>query len=55
VGLRCYPRFEAVGFADSVLAASAGLKHFGKRRLGRSGIADPKDVCDNVFDFDITD
>ena len=39
---------------DEVLGASAGLKHFGKRRLGRSGLADPQAVYDNVFDFDVT-
>lgn len=39
---------------DSVLGASAGLKHFGTRRLGRSGLADAHNVRDNVFDFDIT-
>ena len=40
---------------DEVLGASAGLKHFGKRRLGRSGLADASNVWDNVFDFDITE
>jgi esterase/lipase superfamily enzyme len=39
---------------DSVLGASAGLKHFGKRRLGRSGLDDPSAVHDNVFDYDVT-
>jgi len=39
---------------DDVLGASAGLKHFGKRRLGRSGLADADSVYDNVFDFDVT-
>ena len=39
---------------DAVLGASAGLKHFGKRRLGRSGLADPTAVYDNVFDLDVT-
>ena len=37
---------------DSVLGVSAGLKHFGKRRLGRSGLDDPTDVADNVWDVD---
>ena len=37
---------------DSTLGLSAGLKHFGKRRLGRSGLADPNDVPDNVWDID---
>jgi esterase/lipase superfamily enzyme len=40
---------------DNVLGASAGLKHFGKRRLGRSGFADAKNVYDNVFEEDVTD
>lgn len=39
---------------DEVLGASAGLKHFGKRRLGRSGLADADAVYDNVFDLDVT-
>src|SRR6266576_4749938 len=39
---------------DAVLGASAGLKHFGKRRLGRSGLADSTAVYDNVFDVDVT-
>jgi esterase/lipase superfamily enzyme len=39
---------------DQVLGASAGLKHFGTRRLGRSGLANQNDVHDNVFDFDVT-
>ena len=37
-----------------MLGASAGLKHFGKRRLGRSGLADRNQVHDNVFDLDVT-
>ena len=39
---------------DPVLGLSAGLKHFGKRRLGRSGLDDPDDVSDNVWDIDCT-
>jgi esterase/lipase superfamily enzyme len=39
---------------DNVLGASAGLKHFGKRRLGRSGLADRNNVYDNVFDADVS-
>jgi len=39
---------------DNVLGASAGLKHFGKRRLGRSGLADRTSVYDNVFDEDVS-
>src|SRR4030095_5763917 len=35
---------------DTTLGLSAGLKHFGKRRLGRSGLDDPGDVPDNVWE-----
>jgi esterase/lipase superfamily enzyme len=38
---------------DAVLGASAGLKHFGTRRLGRSGLSvDPPSSKDNVWDVD---
>jgi esterase/lipase superfamily enzyme len=38
---------------DAVLGASAGLKHFGSRRLGRSGLAfDPPTQFDNVWAID---
>lgn len=37
---------------DDVLGASAGLKHFGKRRLGRSGLDGKYHVPDNVWDID---
>ena len=37
---------------DSVLGMSAGLKHFGKRRLGRSGLDRACSVPDNVWDVD---
>ena len=37
---------------DSVLGMSAGLKHFGKRRLGRSGLDRTCPCPDNVWDFD---
>ena len=38
---------------DAVLGASAGLKHFGVRRLGRSGLAKrPPTDKDNVWDVD---
>lgn len=43
---------------DTVLGASAGLKHFGMRRLGRSGLssrpplADPASPTDNAWDVD---
>jgi esterase/lipase superfamily enzyme len=51
----CYRIAALYTGLDSVLGMSAGLKHFGTRRLGRSGLADPNNVWDNVFDFDITD
>ena len=38
---------------DAVLGASAGLKHFGERRLGRSGLANVPPVGkSNVWDVD---
>lgn len=37
---------------DSVLGASAGLKHFGKRRLGRAGLDPAFPVPDNVWEVD---
>jgi len=37
---------------DAVLGASAGLKHFGKRRLGRSGLDRSCALPDNVWDID---
>src|ERR1700676_2537734 len=37
---------------DNVLGASAGLKHFGKRRLGRAGLDRTSPVSDNVWDID---
>jgi esterase/lipase superfamily enzyme len=37
---------------DSVLGTSAGLKHFGKRRLGRSGLDRTTPLPDNVWDID---
>jgi esterase/lipase superfamily enzyme len=39
---------------DEILGVSAGLKHFGKRRLGRSGLDDPAAVPDNVWQVDCT-
>ncbi|AFL90258.1 hypothetical protein Terro_4051 [Terriglobus roseus DSM 18391] len=39
---------------DDVLGGSAGLKHFGKRRLGRSGLDRTVPVPDNVWDVDCT-
>ena len=40
---------------DNVLGASAGLKHFGKRRLGRTGLDDTCPVPDNVWDVDCSE
>ena len=37
---------------DAVLGVSAGLKHFGKRRLGRSGLDPSETTPDNVWDID---
>ena len=37
---------------DNVLGASAGLKHFGKRRLGRAGLDRTYPLPDNVWDVD---
>jgi esterase/lipase superfamily enzyme len=38
---------------DAVLGASAGLKHFGTRRLGRSGLAtEPPPGMDNIWQVD---
>ncbi len=38
---------------DAVLGASAGLKHFGARRLGRSGLAvSPPTGKDNIWEID---
>lgn len=39
---------------DNVLGSSAGLKHFGKRRLGRSGLDRTYPLPDNVWDIDCT-
>ena len=39
---------------DQVLGVSAGLKHFGKRRLGRSGLDRTVKEPDNVWDVDCT-
>ncbi len=37
---------------DPILGVSAGMKHFGKRRLGRSGLDQTKPIPDNVWDVD---
>ena len=39
---------------DPALGMSAGLKHFGKRRLGRSGLDRSYPIPDNVCDIDCT-
>ncbi|MCC6350238.1 MAG: alpha/beta hydrolase [Candidatus Eisenbacteria bacterium] len=39
---------------DEILGVSAGLKHFGKRRLGRSGLDPAGRVPDNVWQVDCT-
>lgn len=48
----CYRITALYTGKDSVLGVSAGLKHFGKRRLGRSGLDDGVAQPDNVWDFD---
>ncbi len=48
----CYRVTALYSGRDSVLGVSAGLKHFGKRRLGRSGLAKDVPVPDNVWDLD---
>lgn len=40
---------------DPVLGLSAGFKHFGKRRLGRSGLDRSGPQPDNVWDVDCSD
>lgn len=40
---------------DNILGSSAGLKHFGKRRLGRNGLDKTYPTPDNVWDIDCTD
>ncbi len=50
----CYRISALYSGLDQVLGASAGLKHFGTRRLGRSGLADPASVFDNICEFDVT-
>ena len=49
----CYRITALYSGRDAVLGASAGLKHFGTRRLGRSGLAvRPPTTFDNVWDID---
>jgi esterase/lipase superfamily enzyme len=40
---------------DSVLGLSAGVKHFGKRRLGRSGLDRNYPLPDNVWNVDCSE
>lgn len=51
----CYRITAAYSGLDSTLGASAGLKHFGTRRLGRSGLAKEHEVYDNVWHSDVSD
>jgi hypothetical protein len=48
----CYRIAALYTGRDSVLGMSAGLKHFGKRRLGRAGLDREVTQPDNVTDFD---
>jgi esterase/lipase superfamily enzyme len=48
----CYRITVLYSGLDSVLGLSAGMKHFGKRRLGRSGLDRTCPVPDNVWDVD---
>ena len=50
----CYRISAMYTGLDQVLGASAGLKHFGIRRLGRSGLSERSNVWDNVLDMDVT-
>src|SRR4051812_13697705 len=51
----CYRVTALYSGRDSVLGLSAGLKHFGKRRLGRSGLDQKYSLPDNVWDVDCSD
>ncbi len=48
----CYRVVALYSGRDSVLGMSAGLKHFGKRRLGRTGLDPEVTEPDNVCDLD---
>jgi esterase/lipase superfamily enzyme len=48
----CYRVTALYSGRDAALGLSAGLKHFGKRRLGRRGLADPSRTPDNVWALD---
>jgi esterase/lipase superfamily enzyme len=50
----CYRISALYSGPDHVLGASAELKHFGTKRLGRSGLADAASVWDNICQFDLT-
>jgi len=50
----CYRITVLYSGLDSVLGLSAGMKHFGKRRLGRSGLDHTYLVPDNVWEVDCT-
>ena len=50
----CYRITALYTGLDEVLGVSAGLKHFGKRRLGRSGLDRTVPAPDNVWDIDCT-
>lgn len=51
----CYRITALYSGKDSVLGMSAGFKHFGKRRLGRSGLDEDVAEPDNVWDYDCSD
>ena len=48
----CYRVSALYSGRDSVLGMSSGVKHFGKRRLGRSGLDRTVQQPDNICDFD---
>lgn len=50
----CYRVTALYSGRDTVLGASAGLKHFGQRRLGRSGLNPDYKRPSNVWDVDCT-
>jgi esterase/lipase superfamily enzyme len=50
----CYRVSVLYSRRDAVLGSSAGLKHFGKRRLGRNGLDATVPVPDNVCQFNCT-
>lgn len=48
----CYRIAALYSGRDSVLGLSSGMKHFGKRRLGRAGLDRDVPNPDNTCDFD---